>query len=396
MWKNRLLVLLALIASAVLIGFRGGAFSYLLFYSALSIPVFSLIYLFYVFVRFRIYQYIDHKTLVKEDTTPYQFILSNEDILTYSYVDVTFLSDTAAIGEVSMGSERSLLPGESRSWDTTLTCHYRGIYHAGIDRVEIRDYFQLFRLVYPIPTHITVTVLPRVLHLPDFLPLQKEDQLQRMRPNPTLRPEMLDTDVRSYLAGDSMRQIHWKATAAQGKPFSRSYVEEPKAGLYLITDLTRQKGTELECLIAEDKLIETALAAADYLLREHITANFLLDEGGLQSIPLRDQNDFDYFYQYCASTQFQSALSAHELVETALRQAISDGVNQVHLLIVTQSITHELCSTCFQALTGGHRIGIICIGGGERASYTQELDERIEFFLIHPDQKLEDVLCKGN
>lgn len=392
MLKNRLIVLAVLLLSVILIGFRGGT-AYLLFYTALFLPLLSAAYLFYVYFRFRIYQYIDHKTIVKGEQVPYEFILANEDVIAYTYVNVLFLQDTSSVDDADLACCRHLLPGESVRQESSITCRYRGIYNAGISRVEIRDFFQLFRLVYPIATPIQVKVLPRIVHLKSFLPVQNtpDDRLPTMRQ--TLMPALLDTEVRPYLPGDSLRQINWKATASKMKPFSRTYMEEPRSGLIVICDFTKHPGTDLDCLVAEDKLIETAVAAADYLLNNSLEAVFAYDTGEPRLLRLKSRRDFDLFYQACSDTAFEAVHSASSLLLCAAEGALAEGIALLRFLILTQDLSPELGMSCHQALTKGHEVGIICIGKGEKKEYLAKLDERITFFLIHPGQNIEEVLC---
>ncbi len=55
MIKRRITAVTIIIATAVFASFFGGA-ARILFYISLFIPIFSLLYTFYVYMRFRIYQ----------------------------------------------------------------------------------------------------------------------------------------------------------------------------------------------------------------------------------------------------------------------------------------------------------------------------------------------------
>lgn len=393
MLKNRILLLAAFVLSLILIGFRGGAAAYLLYYTVLLIPVISAVYLFYVYFRFRIYQYIDHKTIVKGEEVPYQFILANEDLITFTYVKVFFLQETSAVEAAGLADCRHLLPGESVRQETSVTCFYRGMYQAGIDKVEVRDCFGLFRLIYPIATHINVKVLPRILHLKEFLPVSEPIREFTAPWQPAGRPAVLDTEIRPYQPGDSMRQIHWKATAAMQKPFSRTFRDEPKSGLLFVCDFSKGSGNELECLISEDKLIETAVAAADYLLTASLETTFVFDMGGVRFVNLKSRQDFDYIYQCCSDTAFDAAAPAPQLVRAACSRLLLEGTAHLRILVLTGELSDALCAALCQAADEGHETSLLCIGRGEQKDYQDRLDGRITLYLIHPEQNIEEVLC---
>ena len=45
------------------------------------------------------------------------------------------------------------------------------------------------------------------------------------------------SEVRSYQAGDDIRQIDWRVTAKYGKPFTKLYVEEKEQRVFFLLDL---------------------------------------------------------------------------------------------------------------------------------------------------------------
>lgn len=93
MFINRIIMLILIIASAIFASHYGGNVSYALFYMSLSVPVVSILYTFYVYIRFRIYQEIGQRLVVKGDFIPYSFTLANEDYITFRSIKVNFFHD---------------------------------------------------------------------------------------------------------------------------------------------------------------------------------------------------------------------------------------------------------------------------------------------------------------
>ena len=114
MKKNRLFLLFVWILSLVGISFYGGPVSYGFFLMVTMVPVISVIYLICVFLRFRIYQKLESKTLVCNQMVPFYFTLQNEDYFTYSGVRVSFFSSFCTIHGLEDNREYELLQIQGR------------------------------------------------------------------------------------------------------------------------------------------------------------------------------------------------------------------------------------------------------------------------------------------
>lgn len=294
-----------LIATGVLVTYRGGTVSYLLFYSALLIPLLSFLYLLYVYFRFRVYQSIDSRQVVKESAVPYQFALTNEDFISYSHVSVIFCVDYSTAEGLRSGHPVCLLPGEKWTRETEIRCHYRGEYQVGIRRILVRDFLGLFEITYKISKPLELRVLPRMVTLDRFA-LAEETDGRMEQWKRSSRPEMPDAQTREYQSGDAIRQIHWKATARMQKLMSREMTEEPKEEISLFLTTMHYEGTEAERIEAEDKLIEAILAVAAFYQKRHTAVRVYVRQGqrGMQSMLIQDVRELDAFYQLCCGLEY--------------------------------------------------------------------------------------------
>jgi len=120
-----------------------------------------------------------------------------------------------------------------------LRCRGRGFFQVGPLVAEVGDLFGLFRRyrVLTAPQYLTV--------LPPLLPIQGYDIASR-RPIGEIRlTHRLYEDptriagVREYRQGDSLRQIHWKATARTGSLQCKVYEPSYIAGATLAIDFHR-------------------------------------------------------------------------------------------------------------------------------------------------------------
>jgi hypothetical protein len=90
---NRLVYVTFAVLTLIFAFNYGGRVPYTLLYLFLGLPLFSLIYTAIIIQRFKYIQDIDSKFVVKGDHVNFVFSISNEDLIIYPYVKVTFFGE---------------------------------------------------------------------------------------------------------------------------------------------------------------------------------------------------------------------------------------------------------------------------------------------------------------
>lgn len=391
---TRLFCVIIIIGSAVFASYYGGNISYALFYASVSLPVIAFLYTLYVYVRFKIYQSMDNYIVVKGDWNNYSFVIANEDYIAFRNVKVNFLQGQSTIRQTGGIMEYALLPGEKERMETELRCNYRGEYFVGVDSIQVTDFLYLFTITYPIGTKLKVLVLPRVLSL---------EQLGIAPPvidskNPVMYSnaieEEMDTEVRKYNPGDNKKRIHWKASAKANELLSRKYYQKPKAEVVLFMDLSKITGDELGVIIAEDKIIESVLAIANYYVHRNTPSHIIYDMEGINQISICNKNDFDVFYKACVKIRFEAKTSVAELIKRRLQRG-DDGIFYV---TATARLTKDLYYSTLEALAQGSNMCILFISS-DVSEDTKKLMEDMkkagaDIHHIMPKDEIGDILAK--
>lgn len=354
---NRLIFIAAIIGSAVFASYYGGNISYALFYLTLLIPLIAFLYTVYVYFRFKIYQSIDSIIVVKGDWTKYSFVIANEDFITFRNVKVNFLSDKSTIEAAGQVTEYSLLPSESERLKTRIKCRYRGEYNIGVDSVEITDFLYLFKITYPIGTKLKAVVYPRVVPLDTLTIAPPEEDVKNPMQFSNNAEEELDTEVRKYYPGDSRKRIHWKASARMHELISRKYQHIPKASIVIFMDLMRIKDDELKVVIAEDKIIESVLAISNYYSLRRTPSQIIYEQEGKRQFNILTKEDFNAFYNTCASIHFQGKIPVSDLIKERMLR----GEEGLFVVIATHFMTKELYLAALQAASAGNRVSILFV-----------------------------------
>ncbi|MCM1123866.1 MAG: DUF58 domain-containing protein [Eubacterium sp.] len=301
--KMRRWILLDLwVLSLAGISLYGGAVSYGIFFGVTLIPVISLVYLAAVYFNLKILQQIEGRNMVCGQAVPYLFILQNESFCVFAGVSVGMFSSFSYVEELPGNTEYELLPKDKKTFETKLTCRYRGEYEVGVKEIIMTDFLKLFRIRYRIPHAVKVQVLPkttRVTRLNSIDDLtafvQRESSRERTEP---------DVVVRDYVTGDAFKQIHWKATARERKLKVRNRIGEEKQGISLMWDTRRYSRDQREYLPIEDKILETVVALGLFLADKNISFSAYYGQKNIVTTQVRGIRDFDGFYRSVSEIVF--------------------------------------------------------------------------------------------
>ncbi len=113
-----------------------------------------------------------------------------------------------------------------------LQCHTRGIYTLGPLDIRSGDIFTLFESETSRNTQDRLIIYPYVWPLEDLGLPSKEPFGERKAQQHLFQDPLRTIGVRDYHPKDSLRHIHWKATARQGKLQVRTF--EPTTSLNLV------------------------------------------------------------------------------------------------------------------------------------------------------------------
>ena len=322
MLRNRIIVGLLWIVSLVGITFYGGTISYGFFIAVTLLPLLSLCYLLSVRLRFSIYQKLEGKSFVSNHAIPYFFTLQDEAKFAFAGVKVFFYSDFSSLTELRDGIEYELFPDTGITRDTTLICKYRGSYNVGIRSVEITDFLRLFRMRYKNKEPLEVFIRPDTVVLSDLASVRMPRLLARESAQNGTVPEAI---VREYQPGDSLRRIHWKASAKEGRLLVRRVTGEQQQHVCILLSTFRASEKPEEYLPPENKMLEIALALASYFLRRGIPVRASHRSQATETCRMDSADSFDKYYEICAHLNFSPSFGDDGLFDGLIRRP--DAVN---------------------------------------------------------------------
>ena len=315
------------------ISFYGGAVSYGFFFGVTLIPVISLIYLICVLARFKIYQEAEKKSLVCGQPTPYLFILQNEDFFAYTSISVRMHSSFSYAEDSFENVEYELLPGDKSVCETKIICKYRGEYEIGVKEVILTDFFRLFRLRYAVSGQIKAVVIPQIVQLAELKSIADLPMLVQSDTSGSREPDIV---VRDYVEGDSLKQIHWKATAREQKLKVRVMTGKENQGITVFCDTRRYSGDMKDFLPLENKILEAFLAVGYYFAAADKEFSAYYGQSGVVKKHVEGMDDFDDFYHTVSKIVFAKDENSRNVLEQVIGQGVLWGSNLVFCVL------HEL------------------------------------------------------
>lgn len=315
------------------ISFYGGAVSYGFFFGVTLIPVISLIYLICVYSRFKIYQETEKRNLVCGQPTPYVFVLQNDDFFAYTGIGVNMHSSFSYAEDYFDNREYDLLPGDKSVCETNLVCKYRGEYEIGVKEVILTDFFRLFRFRYAVSGQIKAVVFPKIVRLQE---LKSVADLPMIVQRDTSGSTETDILVRDYVEGDSLKQIHWKATAREQKLKVRIMTGKENQGISIFCDTKRYSQDKKEFLPLENKILETFLAVSYFFAGMEKAFYACYGQDSVVRTQVNGINDFNDFYHKVSQVCFSEEESFPDMLGKAVEQGVLWESNLVFCVL------HEL------------------------------------------------------
>ena len=380
---RRILCALVVLACAVLIGFHGGAASYMLFWASWLIPLISWIYRRVIAQSLRVTFRVSDHTVLREERTSGVLTLTNESVFPIPSVHIRLTAGKIRFSDSPEELFCSLKPGEVLHLPFELVCRHCGYGTVGAERVYVRDIFALAEESFTAIDH--VDVLPRTRHVQDLIVAQVHEDERRSAARSYFGEGVPDGQLKAYRPGEDVRRIHWKASVLQGKPIMRNLTPEPKNEIVLLPDSRAALPEGRAGWIVEDSVIEGALVIADYFLRHHIPLAVIPDAD--RTVHISAPAHYLELYDRCSSGYF----SGHERPDELLRRDVaSHGVR--NYIILTWELDESFIRHVSACIDMGAVISLVYIGDSPEAKTMAQAERRMAFFQVTQQSDIFSVL----
>ena len=387
MKRNRIILLILWVLSLIGISFYGGQISYGLFILFSLIPIISLLYILCVYLLFKIYQNIDARDIVCNNTATFYFTLQNESAISFSGVRVLFYSTFSTISGLDDKTEYELRPKIGIKKQTDIVCKYRGEYEVGIKKVVIQDFFRLFSITYKNREPFRVTVRPNIVHLTELL--HADIAMSAVRDSRVNQNEP-DVISREYVVGDDIRMMNWKVSANIGKFMVREKTGEQQQGVGIIMDSCRVSSRIEEYLPIENKILEAAIALNLFFSQRGIPVSTYYEGTSFEENVVDKNKGFEEFYEKMSSFVFDEA-HTDELLCRNIMDSKTVFMKKAVFMIV-HKWDETLANTAMEIGKNNIPIVVYIISDDINCEYSSQLMTRTSMVRITTDSDLTEVM----
>ena len=388
MKRNRIILIILWIMSLVGISFFGGTVSYGFFAAVTLVPLVSFVYLFLVFLRFKIYQRMDSRHVVADEQSDFYITLQNEDYFAFTSIRMNLYSGFSELAGIDGSAEYELMPRTGIKRDTKLLCRYRGEYEAGVREVVIRDFLNLFSFTYRNPEPFRVTVLPRIVVLDSVRTVEESLGAMADTYNATGEPDVV---VREYQPGDDARMIHWRASAGKGKLLVRKTVGIEKQGISIAMEPGRYSDDPKSFLPLENRICEIVIALTMYYLNARTPVTVFMLQDDLSADRVRDTDGFNAFYSRISAYRFDQKQDKQGKMSDLL-SGNGAVINSKILILVLYDISPETENLIRSLGQSGVYILVYIVNESREKDYSSLNLPRCMIHISAPDTDLREVL----
>ncbi|MDR1558794.1 MAG: DUF58 domain-containing protein [Clostridiales bacterium] len=355
MIKNRVTYGIILTAALVMVYFENGRMSYTFLYAVLLMPAISALMCRISLYGLSVSQMVEKDLIIKGEETRYHIAAYNRNFFITPLLTFKFTNPGYAVRSDAENAAVTL-PGRSEDdISFSLSCVYKGIYYVGLQSVQALDFLGLFALNRQWRDKTRLVVYPRVIEIERF-PLSMNlmsKSYSRFQTNEEDYSAI--SDVRPYLPSDSMKRIHWKLSAKKNSFITKNYENTALNSAVIFWDRLSVTGDEEYRVIAEDKIVEIAVAISYYCLKKMIPVD--LHYGAGEPLTAANISDFEKLYACCAHSEF----NLDESVGGSFAVFLNGQTNPVNITIITSQLTDILFDELTGAFYFGHHVILIYI-----------------------------------
>lgn len=395
--KNRISFIFLLLLSIIFKYNYGGFIPSFFFNTLLTLLFASIGYTIYVYVRIKFVQDIEKHLVVKGENVKLIVKICNEDLLIFPYIFVSFFGSHSLFNADSYSQSLSVTPFSKKEFVFNMACKYRGQYEIGVSDIYIEDFLGLIRLKYRIPETKKILVYPSIQSLDKFDVFTNSCSDSQNFSSGVSEDVSNIKDLRSYVYGDSLKKIHWKQTAKKNQLMIKNFQSTTDVNVNILLDLSKNKYSEENNIIVEDKLIEAVICVAHYYLFKNISINFIYFDKEIEVLTASNQYEFDFIYKALSLIEFTQQVPLADIVK--LHYEGRSNLND--MIIFTSILDIDLYNEIYNAQMTNHSICLIYISpkmivNEENNMVNDILDNLTEIgvraYIINLDENIKTVL----
>ena len=261
----------------------------------------------------------------------------------------------------------TLLPFKKITRRHTITCTHRGLYNLHSVTMTTGDLLGMRQLVRTFSVDATIMVYPKIYSIWELPTPSREFQGDVTVRRWILPDPFLFSGIRDYTPGDSMRDIHWGATARWGKlqVTTRDFTTSPKI-LVLFNVLPRENLWGVLSPWEQEQMeagVDYAASVANWAISNGVQVGFgtnALINGEDTYVRVQERNSEEHLFHIfdcLARLQMQRKMAFHNILDLEITQ----GVTGLDIIIITAFQSQAIHQRTAQLTAMGNSITYVPI-----------------------------------
>lgn len=208
------------------------------FWFVCFLPFISLIHTLLGKASLQVFVECDTTRVEKNSKVEYEMRIINNSPLPYPFLE-TVISEPRSDG-VRCNKKKFILSLVSFGGyviKNSVTFRYRGLYEIGVESIYISDLFRMFSVRLDVDNYAAVTVFPRKMTFEKNDASSVTDRASAIVSRSFTGDKTEPADIRDYMAGDPVKNIHWKLSSKAGDIKLREYGSVEDRHVYIFCDL---------------------------------------------------------------------------------------------------------------------------------------------------------------
>ena len=292
--------------------------------------------------------YASNNIVHSGDAINIDYKISNTSIVPIMHAIIEFKLDKRMNTESSLKEIAYFGNFDKINFSKDIVCKNRGYYKLGQVKVQIYDPLMLNKRVIDFNKEIDITVYPKVVPLKEKF-LQSQDFYGTLKSNVrTLEDRTNLVNIRPYVQGDQLKNIHWKLSAKKEDLQTKEFEQTVSTKCVILVNGSKAPMINLD---EEEHMVSFCVSLIKVMLDDAIQTKVMLNNGFGTVLEGNVPMDFQTFLDAFTSFEANCDVAFENYVN---RQAILEqsGVQNT-LILITQSVTKSLIETL---QTSGHAI----------------------------------------
>lgn len=322
------------------------------------------------------------------DNIKIETVLDNDAIFIIPYLELRDKT-IEKMGEGSVYSVMTIGPWKRKREVKSIAIKYRGVYALGPIELLIQDALRIFTWNKKIESGKSFKVYPKVYNIENL-------ELKALQSFGSISNRQLAfedstsiSDIRKYAPGDSIKRVHWKLSAKNGRLYVKNFEKSGSTAVYLYIDLYKRAFSGEHAKDLEERAAELTCSITFYLMEKAVPIELYLTNSNISSIKAGDVSHFTRVMDMMCQAKPNGDRVMEDIIEKRL-----DLMNRgASVIIITGDISEKAATLYCSMKENGYDLIIVYVNDGKMPNVKRKMLEAcgIKLYMVKHDSHVGEV-----